>query len=268
MPPKMTETKVASLYKIADTPHTAMMKVSLRPDETRTYLRQLEPGESMARQRERAWDEQWFGFLPEHMFDALSLTLHDRFGQFPALTAVLKRWLGDGLENHDFRLICHLHIQLTDAFYRWGTGVYLAQRFDEGYQDVSTPILAKPLQQVTEAAGKRFTPATLTRIAVSILSTARDVGLLTGTQKKHFATPIVTVDLLAYLLYGLQHFGLAAGDLPDSPYLRSLLLTPERLRALLQDGQRRDWWEFNWTAHHFGLQLRYPSLAVWYEEAR
>lgn len=254
------------MYQVVDTPHTGMMKVSLRPDETRTYLRHLDLTENLAQQRARAWEEQWFGFLPEHMFEALSKTLHDRFGSFPALTCVVQRWLSDGLENHDFRLICHLHTQLTDAFYRWGTGVYLPQRYNEGYEDVSTPILSKPLQAEIESSGKFFTPATYTRIAVSILSTARDAGLLTGSQKRKFAAPIVSVDLLAYLLYGLQHFGLAAT--PSSPYLRSLLLLPERLRSLLQDGQRRDWWEFNWTPHHFSVQLRYPNLESWYEVTR
>lgn len=253
-------------YKISNEASTTMMKVGARLDETRSYLNYFDINNDLKIQKEKAWNEQWFGFLPEQILETVVYSLYQRFGQFSLMTKVLKSWLNKGLDNHDFKLICHFHIQLTEPFYRWATGQYFSQRYNEAYDDIPSTVLAKQLEKAFMKE-KDLSSQSYQRLAIGILSTARDLGLLKGKAQKLFAKPLVSIEFLGYLIYTLQHFMFPFAELPSSPYIQSILRDESQLKRLLTEGQRKNWWEFNWDHGLFSLYPKFSDIEQWYKEA-
>jgi hypothetical protein len=252
------------MYSLPETLSTTMMKVGARLEESRSYLRRANVEDTLAAQKEQAWQAQWFGFLPEQIFETLMFTLHRRYGAYPECLRVLKRWQELGLDAHDYNLLVHLHIQLTEPFYRWATGVYFYARYHEGFDEMPSPILARELKQQFE---KDLSSQSYLRLSQGILSTARDVGLLKGKNTKSFAQPLVSLLFFGYLVHVLSVFKLPMGGLPDSPFVRSVFRDENKLRSLLREGQQRDWWEFSWAHGVFALQTRAATLEEWFEGA-
>jgi hypothetical protein len=251
-------------YHPVTTPHTRIKKVGPRLDLARAYIRYANPDDGIAIQRQKAWDEHWFGFLSEPMFKQVLPAFHQRFGQYTSILKTLKGWLEYELEAHDFRLICHLHIQLTDPLYRWVTGTYMPQRYAEGYDEITTMVT---FRQIQENGGESFSPPSLNKLSSCILSAARDNGLLKGKAKKSFDRPLVSVTFLGYLIHVLRLFQFPLSDLPTSPYIQSVVRDSTQLRPLLLEGQRRGWWEFNWGQQLFSITPRFDDLQSWYQEA-
>jgi hypothetical protein len=249
---------------LATAPATTMMKVGARLDETRTYLKRLDLSFDLKIQKTRAWEEQWFGFLAESMLDSVIYTLHQRFGLYPVHVQVLKDWSDRGLETHDFKLICHLHMQCTDLYYRWATGFYFHQRHEQGLRSVSALQLGKAFE--AQYRSERSSQ-TYQRLARGVLSTARDVGLLKGKQEKVFAQPVVSLEFWGYLIYTLQAFQFPFAQLPASPFVQSLVKDHQHLTSLLRAGQRKGWWEFDWGQGLFSLSPRFFDLDAWYQGA-
>lgn len=250
------------MYQASETLSTTMMKIGARLEESRSYFRRAEIDEDATLQKQRAWEEQWFGFLAEPIFETLMFTLQKRFLEFSDCLAVLKAWQEQGLDAHDFKLLVHLHVQLTDPFYRWATGDYFYSRYQEGFDDIPSPILARELNSHFD---KELSAQSFIRLSQGILSTARDVGLLKGQKTKNFTQPLVSVAFVGYLVHTLQRFGLPMSHLPESPFARSVLKDENRLRALLREGQNMEWWEFSWDHGVFSLQTQANSLAAWFE---
>lgn len=251
-------------YLIATEPATTMMKVGARLDETRTYLKLLDLSDDLKTQKTKAWEEQWFGFLAESMLESVVYSLHQRFGQYPLNVQVLKDWSTRGLEAHDFRLICHLHIQCTDLYYRWATGLYFHQRYKQGFDTVSAVQLGKAFE-AQYSSQKSLSSQSYQRLARGVLSTARDLGLLKGKNEKFFEQPIVSQAFWGYLLYTLQAFQFPFAQLPESPFVQSIVKDDQHLMALLREGQRKDWWEFHWGQGIFSLSPRFVDLDEWYQ---
>jgi len=253
-------------YKIPSEASTTMMKVGARLEESRSYLNFVNFEDSLKKQKEKAWNEQWFGFLPEQILETVVFALYQRFGQFPLIVKVLKTWIDKGLDNHDFKLLCHFHIQLTEPYYRWATGQYFYQRYNEGFDDIPSNILGKQLEK---AFGKEkdLSSQSYQRLARGILSTARDTGILKGKAEKFFAHPLVSIEFLGYLVYALYHFKFPFGEFVTSPYIQSVIKDEAQLRRLLTDGQRKNWWEFNWDHGLFSLYPKFSDIQQWYEEA-
>lgn len=251
---------------IATEPATTMMKVGARLDETRTYLKLLEQTDDLKTQKSKAWEQQWFGFLSESILESVMHALYQRFGQYPSLTHVLREWLARGLEFHDFKLICHLQIQFSDVYYRWATGTFFYQRYSDGFDGVSALQLGKVFEEQFKAQ-KTLSSQSYQRLARGVLSTARDVGLLKGKNDKVFVQPVVSLEVLGYLIYTLQSFQFPFAELPESPYIQSIFKDRHHLSALLREGQRQDWWEFHWGQGIFSLSPRYLGLEDWFQKA-
>lgn len=252
-------------YILTKEPSTIIMKVGARLDETRIFIRNIDLIDDLKTQREKTWNEQWFGFLSEEMTERLVYANYQRFIQFPKLIKITKNWLSNGLENHDFKLICHFHIQLSDLFYRWATGEYFYQRYKEGFDDISSSILTKKLEENFKDL-KNLTTQSYNRISRGILSSARDTGILKGKSNKFFTTPLVSIEFLAYLIYSLKNFNFPISELPNSPYIQSILKDENQFKRLLMEGQRKNWWEFNWDHGLFALYPKFNDIEEWYEE--
>ncbi|MGK5091068.1 BrxA family protein [Deltaproteobacteria bacterium TL4] len=251
-------------YSITTQAHTDIMRITARLEETRAYIRNFEETATTAELKTRAWEGQWFGFIPESIFIRLMPALYNRYGQYPQLMEVLKKWLSLGLESHDFKLICHLHLQLTDPYYRWVSGQCLPSRYREGLYEINNTILVSLLKNEIAAELKSNS---LQKLARNILTTIRDVGLLKGTQNKSMTTPVVSVEFLGYLLYTLSKLGYPVADIPASPYIQSLFRDRETFQGLLAEGQRKNWWEYNWGNQIFTLSFQYPDILTWFERS-
>lgn len=254
------------MYKVEKEPSTLIMKVGARLDETRIFLRNVDLLDDLKLQKEKVWNEQWFGFLSEEMTERLVYANYQRFTQFPDLIQVIKNWMNKGLENHDFKLICHFHIQLSDPFYRWATGDYFYERYKDGFDDISSPILTKKLEEQFKNL-KTLTTQSYNRISRGILSSARDTGILKGKADKSFNTPLVSIEFLGYVIYSLQKFDFPFSELPNSPYIKSILKDESQFKRLLVEGQRKNWWEFNWDQGLFTLYPKFDGIEKWYEES-
>jgi len=249
-------------YKIINDPHTAMIRVTARLNETMTYIRHYNDEINAADLKKSAWSQQWFGFLSESIFNRLMPTLSNRFGKYSYLMEILQRWSFQGIENHDFKLICHFHIQISDPYYRWATGEYIPARFNEGIDEITKSSLAKALSTRTV---NPLNANTLHKLSRNILTTARDTGLLQGKTDKTIAIPASSVEVLGYLLYALRLFDFSMSEIPESPYIQSVFRNPGSLRNLLTEGQAKNWWEYNWEGRTFAINYAYADINPWFE---
>ncbi len=251
-------------YEIVTKPHMTLISLTSRLEESRAYIERVDLSEKPAVQKKRAWEEKWFGFISEPVFRHLMPALYNRFGRYPSLTEILSRWQKEpGLNQNIFKLICNLHIQLSDPYYRWVTGVYLPKRHEEGFSDASSRILQ---QQLEYNFNPKFRISTLKKLSRNILTTARDVGLLKGNRTKIITDPLVEPEFMGYLVYALKGFNCPFSRLHESPFIRSIFRQEAAFRALLNAGESRRYWEFNWEPRYFSIHCLYDNIHAWFEE--
>ncbi|MCP4692322.1 MAG: hypothetical protein GY859_30030 [Desulfobacterales bacterium] len=248
-------------YTMVARPHTAMIRITARLNETRAYIRNHQAGMGPAELRKAAWTNRWFGFIPESSFDSLAPALYNRFGKFPGLMEVLRTWLARGMEPRDFKLVCHLHILLSDPYYRWAAGEYIPARVDEGLEIISRPALARALAEKTV---NPLGAGTLQKLARNILTTARDVGLLKGKNEKIAVDPAPGARYMGYAMYTLGMFDFAMSNAPDSSFFKSVFRAPGTARALLARGRANGWWEHHWEGDLFEIDFAYADVGRWF----
>lgn len=234
--------------------HSRLLRCSLCIEESRSYWAHVDPAaprESAA----SAFAASWFGTKSEAWTDELLSNMRVRFDAFPAALAVLAAWRPADLDTR--RLICHLHLQLTDPLYRAFTGEYLPERREGLRSEVRR---AHVVQWVADHGPDRWAIKTRVQFATRLLSCASAAGLLRGRRDpREPVVPRVPDAALAYLMYLLRHTEFQ-GSLIRNPYLTSLGLVgghlAERLRALpsLDLRQIGDAFEIDW---------RYPDLSAW-----
>jgi len=243
--------------------HMTMLRIAARMDESRSYIRNYNPGCSQKELKAKAWEEQWFGFIPESIFIRLMPALYNRFGKYPEMISVLQQWMDTGLEGFDFKLICNLHIQLSDPYYRWLSGDYIPDRLKNGLNEITSATTAFDFKRRFE---KNIKSNTLKHLAVNLLDTATDTGLLKGATQKFVQTPPISALFFGYLIFTLGSFGFPMADLIDSPFIKSIVNDKSRLRTLLTDGQHKRYWEYDWDMNLFNLKLLYPTIDDWFKE--
>jgi hypothetical protein len=251
-------------YKVVEKEHLTMVNLPARIRETKAYIQNYSEKMTRSELKKIAWDEAWFGFLGDRIFSVLISGLYNRFGQFPKLISVLKDWIDNGIEHYDFNLVCHLHIQLTDPYYRWLTGEYLPERLGAGLGSFNAEIIQPDFISYST---KELKANTFRRLLSNLLRSAVECGLLSGKEHRHFETPIVSTRFFGYLVYTLQEFNFPMSDLCDSPYIKSICGEPEKLKRLLLEGQYKGWWEFNWDMNMFTLTPQYENISLWNEVA-
>lgn len=234
--------------------HSRLLRCSLCVDESRSYWAHVDPGRLPARV-EDAFAQSWFGTKSEAWTTELLSNMRVRFDAFPEALRVLARWRTMTFETR--RLICHLHLQLTDPLYRAFTGEFLAER-REGLHAV-VPRQAV-VDWVAEHGPSRWALKTQLQFASRLVTCALAAGLLGGKRDpREVVSPRVPDEALAYLLHLLRSVAFR-GSFVNNPYLASLGIVgghvADRFRALssIEFRQMGDVHEIEW---------RYADLASW-----
>lgn len=238
----------------ATEPHSRLLRCSLCVDEARAYWAHVDPDAPRA-SAARAFGASWFGTKSEAWTTELLSNMRVRFDAFPEALRVLAAWRSMTPETR--RLICHLHVQLTDPLYRAFTGELLPARRDEPRPELHRQ---EVIRWIAEHGPPRWALKTRIQFASRLVSCAAAAGLLRGKRDPREAVaPRVPDEALAYLLYLLRAVRFR-GSLVANPYLASLGVTgahlADRCRALPSIELRRagDVHELAW---------RYPDLGAW-----
>ena len=215
---------------------TRILRVGLAIDESRVFWEHFDPSLSRAALAARAFEQRWFGNKSLHRITFLLRTFSERFAAFPSALAVLRGWRH--MDAGTRLLVCHWHVQLSDALYRRFTGELLCERRAARAPKVDRDAA---LRWVRATYPDRWSDATCVQFASKLLTASSEAGLVSAKRDPrtlHF--PKVPDVALAYLLYLLRETRLpvsgAHGTLVDNPYLASVGLTDalldQRLRAL------------------------------------
>lgn len=234
--------------------HSRLLRCSLCADESRAYWSNVDPD----RPREsavRAFEQSWFGAKSEPWTAELLSNMRLRFDAFPDALRVLAGWRGMRFETR--RLICHLHVQLTDPLYRAFVGTFLAERRESIRPSVQRQAV---IDWVVEFGPPHWALKTQLHFATRLLSCSLAAGLLGGNRDPRDAiVPRVPDEVLSYLLYLLRDLTFD-GTLITNPYLASLgiigSVVDERFNALSSIDFRR-------IGSTFEIAWRYPNLASW-----
>jgi len=249
--------------------HTRVLKCTLETANSRIFWAESASRQPM--QAEVAFEAGWFGHRSLTRLRELLTNLRARYEAFPAALQVLQCWQGMGGDTQ--KLICHWHLQLSDALYRQFSGAFLPERLLQGQPTVSK-------QQVVtwlgEAGGGRWSGSTRLQLASKLLSTAHGAGLIQGKRDpRPIVLPVVPDEALTYLLHLLREVDFE-GTVLANPYLRSVglegNLLNDRLKRLpdLSYGRQGDLVDMGWKhrdltawAAHAGVAgLEQRELAV------
>jgi hypothetical protein len=233
--------------------HTRVLKCTLETANSRIFWAESASRQSL--QAEVAFEAGWFGHRSLTRLRELLTNLRARYEAFPAALQVLHSWKGMGGDTQ--KLICHWHLQLSDALYRQFSGAFLPERLRQGQATLSK-------QQVVtwlgEAGGGRWSGSTRLQLASKLLSTAHSAGLIQGKRDpRPIVFPLVPDEALTYLLHLLREVEFE-GTVLANPYLRSVglegSLLNDRLKRLpdLSYGRQGDLVDMGW---------KHRDLAAW-----
>jgi hypothetical protein len=234
--------------------HSRLLRCSLCVDESRAYWANVDPD----RPRDSAvaaFEQSWFGTKSEAWTTELLSNMRVRFDAFPDALRVLARWRTMRFETR--RLICHLHVQLTDPVYRAFTGAFLPERRESIRPSVQRQAV---IDWVAAHGPARWALKTQLQFATRLLSCALSAGLLGGNRDPREAlTPRVPDEVLSYLLYLLRGVSFE-GSLIANPYLASLGIVggvvDDRFHTLSSIDFRR-------VGSTYEIGWRYPDLVTW-----
>ena len=166
---------------ITEKAHTDLLKVGARIQESKIYLQNRNFSISKEDTVSKAFSEKWFGFKSQTYVKRLISRFELRFSKFPEAFLLLRSWV-EKINLKDFKNICHFHIQLTDPYYRWFTGVYLGNLIFLGYEEIPTESLISSFEELVTTPMSVKVKRTL---ALRLKTAARDCGILEGkTDKK------------------------------------------------------------------------------------
>jgi hypothetical protein len=234
--------------------HSRLLRCSLCADESRAYWSNIDPDRSRD-SAVHAFAQSWFGAKSEPWTTELLSNMRLRFDTFPESLRVLAGWRAMRFETR--RLICHLHVQLTDPLYRTFTGAFLPARRESIRPSVQRQTV---IDWVAEFGPPRWALKTQLQFATRLLSCSLAAGLLGGNRDPRDAvTPHVPDEVLTYLLYLLRDLSFD-GTLIDNPYLASLgvigRVVDERFNTLSSIHFRR-------IGSTFEIGWIYPNLERW-----
>lgn len=234
--------------------HSRLLRCSLCIDESRAYWTNVDP-DSPRESAVGAFERSWFGTKSESWTTELLSNMRVRFDAFPQALRVLAAWPAMRFETR--RLICHIHVQLTDPIYRAFTGTFLPERREAIRPSVQRQAV---IDWVAANYPDRWALKTQIQFATRLLSCSLAAGLLGGNRDPREAlTPRVPDELLSYLLYLLRDTSFE-GTLIANPYLSSLGIVggivDDRFHGLSSIDYRR-------VGSTFEIGWRYPDLASW-----
>lgn len=243
-------------------PHTRLLKCALIPEVSRRYWAAITPGEPAT--NEDAFRGFWFGDRSEARVAVLMTNLRARYDAFPMALEALHAW--PHMADATRRVICHVHLQLTDPTYRAFTSGFLPARFEK-----LEPAFPRAVAQrwVEAHTPSRFKPSTLTQLTGKLLSSAYQAGLLSSNTRgaRPPVLPRVPDEALTYLLYLLRDVDFD-GTVLRNPYLTSLGLTggflTQRLAGLPGVSVRRlgDTVELTWHHEHLLAWVRHHTAGA------
>jgi len=249
-----TSTTVTSARTESTEVHSRLLRCSLCVEESRAYWANVDPHHPRE-SAVAAFEQSWFGTKSEPWTTELLSNMRVRFDAFPDALRVLAAWRSMRFETR--RLICHLHVQLTDPLYRSFTGTFLPERRESIRPSVQRQTV---IDWVATNYPDRWALKTQIQFATRLLSCSLAAGLLGGNRDPRAAlTPRVPDELLSYLLYVLRD-ATFEGTLIANPYLSSLGIVggivDDRFRGLSSIDFRR-------VGTTFEIGWRYPDLASW-----
>ncbi len=237
--------------------HTRVLRLALGIEESRAYWANVDLSVPAAPRAIAAFEQRWFGAKSLERVRTLLANFAARYDAFPEAFAVLRRW--PDMDPQTRKVICHWHLQLSDALYRGFSGRFLVERRASGNPAIDRDIV---LRWVQRSHPERWGAATSIQFASKLLSAGSEAGLFTPKKDpRQLLVPKVPDLALAYLMYLLRGTRFE-GTLLDNPYLASVGLDggflEQRLRGLPGLTFRRmgDVVDFEWGA---------PSLSAWAE---
>ncbi len=237
--------------------HTRLLRVTLEIEPSAAYWTHADPARSHAEQAKLALEQRWFGDRSSARVRKLVDELSSRFDPFPEALAVLHDWTD--ISENARRLVCHWHVQLTDAIYRKFTGELLPElRGPEG-AIITRELVADWIEQT---APERWAASTKLKFAGNLLTTAAEAGLVSQpSRERTLLVPTVPDDALAYLLHLIRDVNFA-GTLADNPFLRSVGMQNDALETTLARLAGRD------DDAGFDLGWMSKSLKEWAEQRK
>lgn len=237
--------------------HTRILRVTLAEPECRAYWQHVDLAVPTDERAAIAFEQRWFGARTMPRVRTFIATLSQRFDATPEALGALRAWRSVPVEVR--ALVCHWHLQFSDAVYRAFTGSFLAQRRADGRATIDRDQVER---WVHATWGDRWAPITRLKFAGNLLTAAGEAGLVVGrSNPRKLVTPRVSDDALAYLMHLLREVSFE-GRFLDNPYLASVGLDPSilpaRLAALrgVHFRQLGDVVDFEWSA---------PNLRAWAE---
>jgi len=237
--------------------HTRILRVTLAEPECRAYWQHVDLTVPVEKRSAIAFEHRWFGARTMPRVRTLIATLAQRFDETPDALAALRSWRSAPVEVRV--LVCHWHLQFSDAVYRAFTGGYLVQRRADGRPTVDRDQVER---WVHSTWGERWAAPTRLKFAGNLLTAAGEAGLVAGrTNPRQLVVPRVSDDALTYLLQFLRNVRIE-GSFLRNPYLASVGLDesvlPARLASLrgVHYRQLGDVVDIEWSA---------PNLRAWAE---
>jgi hypothetical protein len=198
--------------------HTRILRLSLAVEESRAYFRHVDPRVPLDARSTIAISEGWWPGRSEARVRYLVAACAERFDAFPDGLEALRRW--STLDDACARVVCHVHLMLSDPLYRAFHAELFALKRRGGPLD--RDIAARWVE--TKAPG-RWAGVTAKQAAQKLLAATHEAGLVTAKDPREQVEMQVPDLALAYvlqLLRGVRHGGSALAN----AYLASMGFAP------------------------------------------
>ncbi|HRG77874.1 MAG TPA: hypothetical protein PLX69_25160 [Leptospiraceae bacterium] len=240
---------------ITEKAHTDLLKVGARIQESKIYLLNRNFSVSKEDTVSKAFSEKWFGFKSQTYVKRLISRFELRFSKFPEAFLLLRSWV-EKINLKDFKNICHFHIQLTDPYYRWFTGIYLGNLIFLGYEEIPTEALISSFEELVTTPMSVKVKRTL---ALRLKTAARDCGILEGKTDKKISLSTPGIIVLYYILFVLRQIGFPSSDIPSSPYIKSFYPKEFQFFHAMQVGSSMGYWTYEYAGNIFHYELKFSD---------
>jgi hypothetical protein len=236
--------------------HHRIQKLTLAIEESRIYWTHMRPNLPAREENRLAFEGRWFGAKSPARILVLMADFRARYATFRSAHAILQRLRSADPQTR--QLICHLHLQLADPFYREFTGQWLAER-----RDVGVMVDVHAVRRFVLARNPRgWSPSTCNQVARKLLAAAAEAGLVTpGPDPRLPTLPTLTDQALGYMLHLLRETTIGKPIFAND-YLSSLglkgLFVQSRLNAL-------PWIRVLSAGNLTTIEWQFDSLGQWAE---
>lgn len=234
-------------------------------EETRAVLRELDAGLTIAQVRARVLEQDLLGKDTVKTRESTWDRIHARYLSDPERARLLARMVVRAPDRQSGTLALFVEFCLANPLLRDVTRECVYPRYRRGFTQIDGSHIQQYLDRVSDVHPEveQWSPQTRNKVVSNALTVLRDFGLLEGVQTKRFARLYVPVPAFAYAVYRLRALGLSTpSELMASEDWRLLLLTPEDVVHLLEEGAAHGHWTFKHQGDIYVLDYAYPSLEV------